>query len=441
MAEYNSDSFILTDEMKLAVRHIKESLIPLFITGKAGAGKTTFLKYLVKSLEDEKNVVVTASTGIAAINAGGVTLHSLFKIPLHIIDPLQNIDYNISKAKVRLIRQMDILIIDEISMVRPDIIDYVDKACRQFRRNYNQPFGGVKVVLFGDLFQLPPVLPDNEARILYRNYKACYFFVANVFKYTDLHVLELSKIFRQSDQNFINILNNIRNYQIQENDIYELAKTTNAEKAKDYNSKSIHLCSLKRTVDKINTEMLGEYTHTFEAKTSGKFDINMAPCDKELKLKVGARVMITANDHEKHQYCNGSLGNVENIEKNKISVRLDDTDEVVYISRYDWEKIDYVIEGNKVKPVVVGKCTQFPITLAWAITIHKSQGLTFDEVTIHAKNVFAPGQIYVALSRCRTLEGITTDSFITPAHIYPDQWLIWFEYTYRMNRGIFRFIS
>lgn len=431
-------AYELTKEMEMAIKHLHLLQTPLFITGKAGAGKTTFLKHIVSSLQDEMNIVVSASTGVAAVNAGGVTLHSLFRLPLHIISPDTPVEFKLAKHKIKLLRSIDVLIIDEVSMIRPDIIDYIDKTLKFWRGN-GEVFGGVKVVFFGDLFQLPPVLTAKDIQILSKWYRCGYFFAANVFQKHDLHVIELSKVFRQTDEKFIRILNNIRNYTVTEQDLIELMQTADSNKAKVYDDKAIHLCSLKRTVEEINKEMLGKPSHTFEAAFIGKFAADAIPCDKTLELKVGARVMMIANDTENHQYYNGSLGTIENIFQSRIQVRIDETNEVVSVEKYIWKKYDYEIEGNKVTPVEVGQCKQFPITLAWAVTIHKSQGLTFDNVVIHAKNVFASGQIYVALSRCRRLEGIVTDSYITMNHIYQDPWLIWFEQMYKQYKGIFRF--
>lgn len=432
------ETYNLTDEMEKAIKHIRLIKTPLFITGKAGAGKTTFLKYIVSSFNDEKNIIVTASTGVAAINAGGITLHSLFRLPLHIISPDTPIEFKLSKQKIELLKKLDILIIDEVSMIRPDIIDYIDKTLK-FWRDSIEVFGGVKVIFFGDLFQLPPVLSSTDIKILSKWYKCGYFFAANIFRTHELHVIELSKVFRQSDDEFIRVLNNIRNYTATEQDLYTLAKTVNSNKATEYDNKSIHLCGLKKTVEEINKEMLGEPTYTFKVKITGKFDLNSIPCENDLELKVGARIMTIANDNENHLYCNGSLGTVEHIFPKKIRISLDDTGELVDIEKYTWEKYEYEINGDKINPVKVGTCEQYPLILAWAVTIHKSQGLTFDNVVIHAKKIFAPGQIYVALSRCRTLEGITTDCYITTNHIYQDPWLLWFEQMYHYGKGIFKF--
>ena len=423
---------ILTDEMKQAMELIETTNQPLYITGKAGTGKTTLLKHIVSNIR--KRFVVTASTGIAAVNAGGITLHSLLTIPIGIIDPNAKMKMNLSRYRKELIQSIDAIIIDEISMITPDIIDYVDKKLRAYRKNDN-PFGGVQIIMFGDLYQLPPVVTRNDKDVLLQFYRGAYFFYARVFKETPLKIVELTNVFRQSDERFIKILNDIRSYNVTDDDIAALSKLRDRNKSKDYNDACIHICSLKRDVQKINLEMLGEPTNTFVAETSGDFNIKYAPCDHNLQLRIGARVMVLINDQ--HQvYCNGSLGVVSDIQDDKVIVLLDNGCSVAF-EPYEWEICDYCVKDGKVEKNVKGKCKQFPLTLAWAITIHKSQGLTFDKVAIHSKTIFAPGQMYVALSRCKTMDGIVTETFITKSHILVDKQIVAFERAYRANDFMF----
>ena len=422
----------LTDEMAKAFQLIEETTEHLYITGKAGTGKTTFLKYIVENTH--KRIMVAASTGIAAINAGGVTLHSLLGIPLAIHDPNSIIGGKFYPDKVAMFKMLDTLIIDEISMVRPDTLDYVDKKLRLYRM-IDEPFGGVQIVMFGDLYQLPPVVKTDEKNILLQMYRGVYFFYAHVFRSCGFKVIELSHVFRQSDGRFVEILNHIRNYKLTNRDINDLDTLRDRRESQNYSNEHIHICTYKRDVQKINQEMLGEPTHTYNAVFEGDFPSSFAPCDTSLALRVGARVMMIAND-PLHQYCNGSMGHVINLTETTITVRLDSGLTVV-VGPKKWNAKEYQVKDGKIETIDKGSCTQFPLTLAWAITIHKSQGLTFDKIAIHAKGIFAPGQLYVALSRCTTMEGIISESFISQKHIIPDRELIAFEQAVKVCNNIF----
>ena len=422
----------LTNEMLEVMNLIEHTDQCLFITGKAGTGKTTLLKYIVNNTK--KCVAVTGSTGIAAINAGGVTLHSLFGIPLSITEPTAPIRGKLSQNKWAVLKRVNAVIIDEVSMVRADIIDFIDKRLQVCRGN-DKPFGGVQIIMFGDLYQLPPVVKAHEKDILEHYYDGFYFFNAMVFDKCPFRVVELSHVFRQADETFVRTLNNIRDFKIQQEDIDLLRTRYNRADSRQYDNDNIHICALRRDVSKINEEQLGEPTHLFLAEINGDFSLGSAPCDMELKLREGAKVMMLTNDPD-HLYCNGSLGKVVKITNDVVSVLLD-SGIVVDVGRHKWVANDYQIENNKLVTVEKGSCSQFPVTLAWAVTIHKSQGLTFDKVTIHARNIFVAGQLYVALSRCKTLEGITLDTYVSRRHIMPNNELIAFENDYKTNGMIY----
>ena len=422
----------ITEDMEKAIQIIESTNQHIFITGKAGTGKTTFLRHIVSTLN--KKFVITASTGIAAINAGGVTLHSLLSIPFGAISPEAPVKGGLPKAKIELLNEIDSLIIDEISMVRPDVVDFIDKRLRQVR-GIDKPFGGVQIIMFGDLYQLPPVVKADEAKVLDTFYDNYYFFDARIFKEIGFNIIELNHIFRQSDERFIQILNNIRSYKLTEDDIEDLGALRSKYMSAKFDTNAIHICTHRRDVERINNSLLGEATHTFVATIQKDFNPTHAPCDQILKLRVGARVMTLTNNRNQGYY-NGSLGTVTEILEDKISVLLDNGVEAV-IERNTWESCEYSIKKGEVVKKIKGTCMQFPLILAWAITIHKSQGLTFDNVIIHTKGTFCPGQIYVALSRCTSMEGVISDSFINRKHILADKYLMKFENAYKQTNFYF----
>ncbi len=372
-------------ELQRAWQIIENTGTHLFLTGKAGTGKTTFLRNLKK--ESPKRTVIVAPTGIAAINAGGVTIHSFFQLPFapFIPDTTFNTEqkhFRFSKEKINIIRSMDLLIIDEISMVRPDILDTIDRKLRWVYES-DEPFGGVQVIMFGDLFQLPPVTKKQEREILSDFYDGFFFFNALVFKRTGFHIVELTKIFRQTEPEFINVLNNIRNYQVTSDELDLLSELKDRKISSSYDNEYIHICTHKADVEKINADKLGEQEiRNYDIVIKDKFPESSIPCDLHLKLRVGARVMSLVNDSLKGYY-NGMLGIVTALEDNVITVRMDN--------------------GRTIK---------------------------FERYT-YVSHTFCPGQLYVALSRCRTLEGIVSDAFITKQMIIPEYALIDFERAYK----------
>lgn len=418
---------ILTDEMQKVLDLVKNTDENVFVTGKAGSGKTTFLKYLIANCG--KNCMVAAPTGVAAINAGGVTLHSLFGIPFGPVTPYDKLENRFSEYKTELLLKLDLLIIDEISMARADIIDTIDRKLR-WVCECNEPFGGVQIVMFGDLFQLPPVIKKQDREILSNYYDDFFFFNAQVFKRVGFHVVELSTIFRQTEPEFINVLNRIRNYRVTSDELDVLSELKNRSASNDYDGEYIHICTHRVDVEKINTDKLGDKDiHVYDVSMKGIFPESSVPCDLHLKLRVGARIMALVNDPLKGYY-NGMLGVVTALEENVIKARMDNGLPVKF-ERHTWSNMQYILKDNQICKEEIGSCTQFPLTLAWAITIHKSQGLTFDKIVLHVSRTFCPGQLYVALSRCRTLGGIVSDAFITKKMVIPEYTLIDFERAYK----------
>lgn len=385
----------------------------LFITGKAGTGKTTLLKQITD--EHKNECVVTAPTGIAAINAGGVTIHNLFSLDIGVQEPNKPFSWKLPSSKKAILRNAKLLIIDEISMVRCDLMDAIDRRLKVAKKN-NKPFGGVQLLMFGDMMQLPPVVTNDEGNVLSEFYDNFYFFNANVFKETCFKVIELTEIFRQTEKEFIELLSDVRIGKLSgksKNMISEMVKNKPIEKA-------IHLCAVRNIAENYNKERLGQPTHIINAQIIGKFNAKDATCDLELKLKKGARVMITKNDTVSQSYFNGTLGNVVEIKPDYVQILTDEgnivmvTPQVIESYKYD---VSVKTEEGELKTIitkeVIGKCIQFPLTLAYAVTIHKSQGLTFDNVALHIKEIFQTGQLYTALSRCRKASGVSIDTEIT----------------------------
>lgn len=413
---------------ELAERYVTCTGKSVFLTGKAGTGKTTFLKHLTSTTT--KRFVVLAPTGVAAINAGGSTIHSFFQLPLclylpdvkELITEYQTPERyrSLRKERVKIIRTLDLLIIDEISMVRADLLDAVDMTLRRYRRN-DRPFGGVQLLMIGDAQQLSPVVKENERQFMAQVYPSPYFFHAKALQNMDYVTIELQKVYRQKDSDFLGVLNAVRENRI----TADVLKVLNSRvHAYEDDEDTIRLTTHNAQADAVNLrklEMLPDEVKMFEADIEGDFPENSYPADFVLSLKVGAQVMFIRNDSE-GEYYNGKIGKVEEIDDKGIIMVSDSEGNMITVTPVEWENIQYVLDEQtgEIMPSVLGKFRQIPLKIAWAITIHKSQGLTFDRVIIDAGAAFAFGQVYVALSRCRSLEGISLDSPISYSAICSD---------------------
>ncbi len=408
----------------------------LFLTGKAGTGKTTFLKYIKEN--SKRKVAVLAPTGIAAINAGGQTIHSFFKLefgPLlpddvqfHEATLIKKLRYN--KKQISLIREIDTLVIDEVSMVRADLLDMIDKVMRTVRNNDFLPFGGVQVLLIGDPFQLPPVTNKEEWELLRRWYKCPFFFSSMAFKSLNPVCVELEKIYRQKDSRFIEVLNSVRENKITTTDLKILNDRVGLKEVKDQNY--ITISTHNYIVDTINEEklkLLENNSFHYNAEIFKDFPIKSAPTDIQLELKVGAQVMFIKNEiGELKRFYNGSIGEVVKLTDDEIYVRVSSGEEIK-VEYYLWENIKYEWNATKkeVNRKVTGGFKQYPLRLAWAITVHKSQGLTFEYVKADLSKSFSEGQVYVALSRCKSLEGLVLSSPIKRSVIRTNGYVVKFS--------------
>ncbi|MBT4120423.1 MAG: AAA family ATPase [Candidatus Magasanikbacteria bacterium] len=403
---FDTSELEITDEIRGALEVMENTHDTVYITGKAGTGKSTLLKHFCR--DTTKKIAIVAPTGVAAINVGGMTIHSFFKFPFGI---LEESDVEFLYSKKELFQNLDTLVIDEVSMVRADMMNAIDLSLRKNTGNVNLPFGGVQVIMFGDLYQLPPVVTSTEDREhLIQTYDGVYFFKAPVFIALELRKINLNKIFRQkNDEVFVNVLNNIRECRTTQTDLVALN-----DRVRVYDEKlgpAILLATTNRIVDSINKtelEKIKQKEYTYKYEVSGDFDIKKSPAEQKLKLKNGAQIMMIKNDNQvPRRWGNGTLGTVLALKKNKIIVSIGK--EIHEIEKATWDDFEYQYDAEEhtVERLSKGSFMQYPIKLAWAVTIHKSQGKTFDRVIIDlGRGAFAHGQTYVALSRCTTLKEI-----------------------------------
>jgi energy-coupling factor transporter ATP-binding protein EcfA2 len=429
------------------VNHTNENL---FLTGRAGTGKTTFLKYIMQ--HTHKKCAVIAPTGVAAINAGGETIHSFLQVPLAPFIPANKAGFSavadvsedknsllaqlrFKDLKIKLLQQLELLIIDEVSMVRCDVADAIDLILRHVRKRWNSPFGGVQVLFIGDLFQLPPVARQEDWDILGKYYESPFFFDAHVLRENPPLYLELKKIYRQKEQAFIEILNNVRVGKITDAQLDTLNGLYNSSPKKEEGY--ITLATHNKTVADINrheVDGLKTKSYVFEAKVEGDFNPKSFPTEQLLQLKEGAQVMFIKNDMKTpRRYYNGKIGTVSKITADEIFVTFKETKdaEPIKLELETWNNIRYTINPttNQLAEETLGSFKQYPVRLAWAVTVHKSQGLTLDKVIVDLDGAFASGQVYVALSRCTTLDGLVLKSKLSRENIFTDSRVVQFATT------------
>lgn len=429
----------LTEEFNLAYRFITETNLNVFLTGKAGTGKTTFLKYLREN--SIKKMIVAAPTGVAAINAGGVTLHSLFQLPFAPFVPSKETNANsvnsrsllsqirFNKQKLNLFRNLELLVIDEASMVASHTVDAIDTILRSTKRKHNESFGGTQVLFIGDLHQLPPVVKNQEWEFLKNYYPSIFFFDSMVLRENIPVMVELKKIFRQQDSAFINVLNEIRNNNLTPDNFALL----NSRLRQNYIPKDedgyITLTTHNYQSDEINKKKLKKLSarsYIYTASIEGDFREHLFPAESKLELKKGAQVMFLKNDLEGKKYFNGKIGIITELDEEIIKVKCKGEEQEIEVKKHEWKNVNYSLnpETREITEEELGSFLQYPLRLAWAITIHKSQGLTFDKLIIDAENAFANGQVYVALSRCTALEGLILTSPINQKFLGAHQNLI-----------------
>jgi len=425
----------VTDRIDAAIKFINTTSSHIFLTGKAGTGKTTFLKNLQR--KTHKTFVVVAPTGIAALNAGGVTIHSQFLLPRGTFLPERHLPQNfqdhgsyfstdmlarkhpLNSDRKQVLRSIDLLVIDEVSMLRSDLLDAIDYRLKSARGNFWQSFGGVQVLFIGDLYQLPPVVKGEELQVLSRYYPTPWFYEAKALNHSPLIYIELDKIFRQQDNSFINILNNLRNNVATAEDIEILNHHYQAPDSIKNLKEVITLTTHNYKADELNNHALRELkspSYHYDAEINGDFPENMYPVLQRIELKEGAQIMFIKNDTEGSAYFNGKLATIQTLSPDSIIVTMAETHETYTLKKETWENKKYTVNSDtrELDEELLGTFVQYPIKLAWAITVHKSQGLTFDKAIIDVDQAFADGQVYVALSRLRSLEGLVLRSKINP---------------------------
>lgn len=434
--------FELTDKIEVAAQFVNSTNRPIFLTGKAGTGKTTFLRKLTSITH--KNFIIVAPTGIAALNAKGVTIHSQFLLPFGSFIPSKEPEGNFSQsgnfysqftlgrrhalngARRKVLRSVDLIIIDEVSMLRADILDAIDYRMKSLKRNFDEPFGGVQVLMIGDLFQLPPIVKNEEWAVLGKFYKGMHFFEALALRNSGMVYIELDKIFRQKDQTFIDILNKLRLNKIERSDVDFLNRFFKTEAEIETEKEVITITTHNYKADQQNRKELDALPgkpQFFEAVVEKDFPESLYPVPYSLELKVGAQIMFIKNDSSgEGAYYNGKMATVTNIDDEGIEVRMSDSRMKYHLTREVWENKRYAVQDDtkEIQEEVIGTFQQYPIKLAWAVTVHKSQGLTFDKAIIDVGQAFAPGQVYVALSRLRSLDGLILRTKIQPTVISSD---------------------
>jgi len=416
----------ISQDALYTLQFINQTQRNIFLTGKAGTGKTTLLREIIKTTH--KNVVVVAPTGIAALNAGGVTIHSMFQLPFAGFIPDNSAPqfsdfvkfeskqtlarhFKMSGLKKAVLRNMELLVIDEVSMLRADVLDAIDFMMQSVRKK-KVAFGGVQVLFIGDLMQLPPVIREEEWKILRQYYAGKFFFHSHVIQLNPPLYIELSKIFRQTDDVFISVLNNLRNNQISQEDIKTLNQYVQPNFDLKKNKGYITLTTHNAKADTINAKALDELSGkivNYKPEIIGDFPDKIFPVEENLKLKVGAQVMFVKNDlSQEKRFFNGKMGSIKSLSEEEILVHFPEENKTITVDKYEWQNIRYSVDPNtkEIEEEVLGTFVHYPIKLAWAITVHKSQGLTFDKAALDVSQVFLPGQAYVALSRLRSLEGL-----------------------------------
>ncbi|MBI2672432.1 AAA family ATPase [Candidatus Woesearchaeota archaeon] len=434
-----SQNIELNKQFKHALNILENTSKNVLITGRAGTGKSTLLDYFVN--HTKKDIVVLAPTGVAAVNVQGQTIHSFFGFKP---------DITIDKVKIvywqnkEVYKAVDTIVIDEISMVRADLLDCIDKFLRLNGKSKEKPFGGIQIVFFGDLYQLPPVVTGREREIFKTHYKSPYFFDAHTFKNLNLKFIELEKIYRQTDSKFINILNAIRNKSVTSSDLQEINKQLNPDFESNTDDFYISLTTTNKLSDEINTKELGKLNSkifTFKGNVKGNFDRTYLPTEEILHVKVGSQIMLLNNDRE-HRWVNGTVGKIIAINENEakeavIKVRLEEGN-VVNVNPHKWDlsQVVYNPQIKKLESKTMGSFIQYPLRLAWAVTIHKGQGKTFDKIIVDIGNgTFTHGQAYVALSRCTSLQGIVLKKPLEKKHIWMDWKVVKFLTQFQYDRS------